>query len=89
MFEDWLQEKISVAEAETAHMVEDERLGPDPVPFGFQHHRWQALLDQMQAGDEIWTMRSSEESFDHNAGRAGTALVRDGKIVTCIMSIIN
>ena len=89
MFEDWLREKISVAEAEAAHMVEDERLGPDPVPFGFQNHRWQALLDQMQEGDEIWTMRSSEESFEHNAGRAGTALVRDGKIVTCIMSIIN
>ncbi len=89
MFEDWLQEKITVAEAEAAHMVNDERLGPDPVPFGFQNQRWRALLAQMQEGDEIWTMRSSADSFEHNAGRAGTALVRDGKIVTCLMSIIN
>jgi hypothetical protein len=89
MFEDWLQEKLTIAEAEAAHMVQDERLGPDPIPFGFQHSRWRDLLSQMRDGDEIWSFASSPDSFEHNAGRAGTALVRNGQIVTVLTSIIN
>jgi hypothetical protein len=89
MFENWLQKELTVAEAEAAHMVLDDDLGPDPVPFGFQNHRWQSLLAQMQKGDEIWAFRSPDEDFEHNAGRAGTALVRDGKIVVALCSIIS
>jgi hypothetical protein len=36
MVKEWLINKISVDEAERKHLVEDERLGPEPVPFGFQ-----------------------------------------------------
>ncbi len=44
---DWLQERVTVAEAEATHMVQNERLGPDPVPFGFLNCQWRALLAQL------------------------------------------
>jgi hypothetical protein len=89
MHKDWLQKRVTVAEAEAAHMVHTDRLGPDPVPFGFQNARWQQLLAQMKEGDELREFFSSAESWQHLAGRAGIALVRDGEVVSSIVTMMN
>jgi hypothetical protein len=89
MDEDWLQKRVTVAEAEAAHAVKLEHLSPDPVPFGYLNERWQALLARMQEGDELWEFCSSPESWAHLAGREGIALVRDGKIIDSILTIMN
>jgi hypothetical protein len=89
MEKEWLQKKITVAEAEAEHLVSDPRLGPVPVPFGFQNERWRAFLAKMQAGDELWTFSSSDESWQHLCGRAGISLVRNGEIVDSIVTLMN
>jgi hypothetical protein len=86
---DWLQKRLTVAEAEAAYMVRDARLGPDPVPFGFQNDKWRALLADMQGGDEIWEFTSPPESWRNLAGRAGIALVRHGEVVRSIVTTMN
>ena len=38
MEKEWLQEQTTVEEAERENLIQDERLGPNPVPFGFTHN---------------------------------------------------
>ena len=89
----WLIEKISVEDAEMAHPgINDERVQrfPDIArPFGFQNGEWEALKAQMQPGDEIWTFASPEDSWIHDAGRAGVALVRAGAAIKAVVTVMN
>ena len=80
---------LTVEEVEAAHLCCVATLGPDPVAFGYQNDRWLALLTQMQPGDELRAFRSSAASWKHLAGRAGIALVRSGKQVASIVTIMN
>ena len=78
----WLQKQLTVeaVEAENIH---------EGIPFGGMNERWVALKSQMIDGDEIWEFSSSAASWDHLAGRAGLALVRNGNAIDCIVTIIN
>jgi hypothetical protein len=78
----WLQKQLTVEAVETENMQEG-------IPFGCMNERWVALKSQMIDGDEIWEFCSSAASWDHLAGRAGLALVRNGKAIDCIVTIIN
>jgi len=40
---DWLKKRLSIEEIEAAHMVQNRRLGPVPIPFGFQNAEWNEL----------------------------------------------
>jgi hypothetical protein len=86
---DWLQKRVTVVEIEAAHMVRNDWLGPDPVPFGFVNNKWRALLAEMQEGDELWEFSSSRESWAHFGGRAGVALVRHGEVVSSLVTTMN
>jgi hypothetical protein len=58
--------------------------------FGFTNNfRWRQCFSQMAPGDEIWAFSSSPASWACLAGRAGIALVRDGKIVDSILSVMS
>ena len=74
---------VSVEQAEAKHMVSNSQLGKTPVPFGFQHHEWQALLSKLQDGDELW-------EYSHCVGplsaEAGIALIRGQEVVDHIVS---
>ena len=89
MHKEWLTKRLTVQEVEAERMVRDERLGPDPVPFGFQNDRWRELLAQMQPGDELWEFSSPPDTWAHLCGRAGIALVREGKIVASLVTLMN
>jgi hypothetical protein len=78
----WLQKQLTVEEVEAEYRQE-------AVPFGGMNEQWVALRSQMIEGDEIWEFSSSAASWDHLAGRAGLALVRNGKAIDCIVTIIN
>jgi len=89
----WLKEKTTVAEAEAAHPgISDDRIErfPDAAkPFGFQNRRWEEFKALALPGDEFWTFSSPPDSWEHLAGRAGIAIVRDGvpfKVITTIMN---
>jgi hypothetical protein len=86
MDQDQLMTRVTVAQAEALHMAQIDELGPDPLPFGFANERWRALVAQMQEGDELWTFISSPESWARRSGRAGIALVRDGKVVDSLVT---
>jgi hypothetical protein len=87
----WLTNPTTVEEAEAAHMVRADALGPDPVPFGYINADWKALLAEMQEGDELWEFKSPPETWDkdHMAGRKGIALIRNCKVVAAIVTLMN
>ena len=89
MKKEWLEKEITISEAEAENMVSDPRLGPSPVPFGFDNKEWRALLAKMQAADELWTFSSSDESWEHLCGRAGISLVRNGEIIDSVVTLVN
>ena len=90
---EWLDRKISVAEAEAKYPgVHDERVRRMPEiakPFGFLNGKWEELKAAMRPGDELWTFASPAQSWQDLAGRAGVALVRDGTPITVITTSMN
>ena len=82
---DWLLEHLTVDEAEAKHMVHTERLGPDPVPFGFMNTQWQAMLSLMEEGDQLWSFCSTGECWNSLAGREGIALLRKGQVIETLV----
>ena len=89
MNREWLTKKVTVEEAESAHLVRNEQLGPEPVPFGFMYQDWKQLLAAMQPGDELWEFSSPEDAWKHLAGRAGFAVVRNGTPVASLVTMMN
>ena len=89
MIERWLQRRVTVAEAEAAHMVRAPALGPDPVPFGFSNREWRELLAEIQDGDELLDFSSPPETWEQLMGWEGYALVRQGKVVEIIGTAMN
>jgi hypothetical protein len=85
----WLKRKITVEEAEAKHMVLHDSLGKDPVPFGFINNDWNKLKQQMVDGDELWEYSSPADTWENLCGRAGIALVRGGKVVDAIQTVMN
>lgn len=76
-----------LSEAERRHSP--EHIAALLKPFGYSNGEWEALKASMQPGDELWTFASSLASWRALAGRAGVALVRDGKIVATIITMKN
>ena len=90
---EWLDEQITVAEAEAEHPgITDERVRGVPEtgrPFGFMNREWEDLKAAMQPGDELWTFSSPPKSWKDLAGRAGIALARDGVPIKVLVTILN
>jgi len=82
----WLQNKISIQDAEAKNMADID--GCD-IPFGYVYNQWKTLLSKMRDGDELHEFCSSDESWDFLAGREGIALVRNGEIITDIVTKMN
>lgn len=77
---------VSIEEAEVENMEVHTSSGPTPVPFGSANRQWCELLAQRRSGDLLWEFHSAEEWVDDRVGRAGVALVRDGKVVSLVLS---
>jgi hypothetical protein len=89
MDKEWLISKIEVEEAEAKYLISNERLGPKPVPFGFNNRGWKALLDIMQPDDELWEFCSPPKTWKALRGRSGIALVRKGEIIAGLVMMMN
>lgn len=89
----WLQQRTSVAEAEVAHPgIRGQRASRFPEaakPFGFANRSWESLKAEMTPGDELWTFSSPGDYWKNLAGSAGIALVRDGKPIRTITTLMN
>lgn len=86
---DWLNNKITVEEAESRFMDQDNRISPDPVPFGFFNPLWEKLKSNMEEVDEIWQFSSPKDSWINMCGRAGVCIIKDGKITDHIVTAMN
>lgn len=82
----WLGDVISVEEAERNCTV---TIRGQEIPFGYQYDSWQLMLKEMREGDCLHEFDSGPESWEMLAGCSGLALVRDGVVVSNIVSIIN
>jgi hypothetical protein len=89
MKKDWLQRITTVENAERDHLVTDERLGPHPVPFGFQHDSWLQFKSLIRESDELWEFSSPPPTWERLAGRRGLCLLRNGRIVASLITLMN
>lgn len=78
----WLTKRVTLDEVETQHTYHGK-------VFGGLHEAWETLKSQIAEGDELWEFSSSSESWEHLAGRAGIALVRDGKAIDSLVTLMN
>lgn len=76
-------------QAESEHMVSNLQLGPTPIPFGFSKQEWEFLKWRLRSDDELWTYRSPTESWEMLAGRQGICIVRNGRIIHQIITLMN
>ncbi len=60
-----------------------------PGPYGVPKQEWEKLKLLMKDGDEIRAFSSPEDSWRHLAGRAGYALVREGKAIDGVITLMN
>jgi hypothetical protein len=59
------------------------------IPFGFGNRLWREFVALMQEGDELWEFGSGDLSWQNLAGRAGIAIVRNGEIFDCRVTLMN
>ena len=76
---------LTVQDAEAENLEVCAGSGAAPVPFGPLNGQWCELLKARRPDDVLWEF-IGEEWVDGRVGRAGVALVRDGKIVGLILS---
>lgn len=76
---DWLDKPVSVEEIDADYGASTSGL----------HADWEKLKSEMQPGDKLVGFTSPIESWQHLAGRAGIALVRDGKVIDAIVTMMN
>jgi hypothetical protein len=90
-----IRKRISIEEAEAKHLPINEtpeRLREHPelrLPFGFLNSRWKALINRIQPGDELWEFCSEGDSWENLSGRSGIELVRGGRIIGRIVTLMN
>lgn len=77
----------TVEEIEKAHTV--ELSSGENVAFGHINWQWLELLHFKRDTDELYSYSTSPESWEALAGEAGVALVRDGYVITDIMTAIS
>jgi hypothetical protein len=81
---DWLQEKLSLQQAEAANTLPE-----GGVLFGGQNERWERMKASLQSSDQIWSFYSPPVTWEHCAGRSGVAVVREGRVVDCLITMMN
>ena len=82
----FFKRKITVEEAEKLNMAD---VDGHKIAFGYSNNQWVNLCEEMKKGDELYVFRTPDESWDNLAGREGIALVRKGKIVAEIITIMS
>lgn len=56
-------------------------------PFGEMTDSWRRLVQQLQAGDELWFFSSPDDTFPKKLGCQGYAIVRDGIIHETLITL--
>ena len=89
MKREWCTKRTTINDAELENIVKDPRLDNVPLPFGFIFWRWVDFREKLREGDELWEFKSPQKSWDNLAGREGYCIVRDGKVVEHIITVMS
>jgi hypothetical protein len=100
MAEKWAQEEIRWAKLAPAYppiewlikriSVDDLGLGDMSSASGSRHAaEWSRLLARFTEGDELWEFSSPRKDWERLIGRKGVALVRDGRPIAHIVTLMN
>ena len=49
--------------------------------------KWKPFVAEMMEGDELWRFRSPAQTWTNLSGRAGYAIIRDGKIIRSLVTM--
>ena len=79
---EWLSSAVPVKDVEENNRV-------DGIPFGNQVEQWEQFKAAMMDGDEICCFCSPPDPREHLAKTGGYALVRQGKVIKCIVTMRN
>jgi hypothetical protein len=82
---EWLQKRVTQQEAWEI-MLDGE--SEDQVDDEAQAY-WRLFWDHAQPGDEVWYWSTPPASWERKAGRAGFVIVRNGKFVFNILTLMN
>ena len=78
----WLFDPVDIDEIESDWLNKSG-------PYGVPKEAWIKMKSQMVEGDEIRAFSAPEEYWKNLAGRAGYALVREGKVIASIVTMMN
>jgi hypothetical protein len=85
----YLKRRLTIEEAEAENKAEAERFGIETVPVGCLNTQWKSLLAQMQPGDELWEFSTPTMFWENLAGQKGVALVRNGEVISQLVTLMN
>lgn len=86
----WLRgESLTVDEIENREPARSTDGYPQLQSFGVGSKLWEQWKQNMQPSDRIVEFQSPPDSWAQLAGRAGFALVRDGKVVDTLVTRMN
>ena len=77
--EEYLTTPTTIEEVLAEHTYEG-------VPFGSINDDWQRLLAKMQPGDELWNFEPPDEKV---ISLWGIALVRNGKVISTVITAVD
>ena len=79
---EWLFDPVDIDEKESDWLDK-------PGPYGVPREAWIKMKSQMVEGDDIRAFSAPEDYWKNLAGRAGYALVREGKVIASIVTMMN
>jgi hypothetical protein len=50
---------------------------------------WNRIMARLTEHDELWRFSSPPDYWEHLAGRAGVALIRDGRSIAHVITLMN
>jgi hypothetical protein len=65
------------------------RMTPEDEQAILNNPAFANFVERWQEGDELWEFSSPLEEWRFFAGRAGIALVRDGRSIACVVTRLN
>lgn len=100
MMVEWLKERCTTTDPREIRVQEIASLGlseatkqkllNDSEPLKrWIEAKWKPFIAEMMPGDELWKFRSPGTTWANMAGRAGYAIVREGKIVRSLVTLMN
>lgn len=73
------KKEYTIEQAEQEYMVLDERLGKEPIPFGFMNSYWEKMKLKMKEDDKLYRFRTSQYANSKSGGMEKFILIQNGE----------